>query len=165
MHFTLGQWSVSWRRWYRVSFSVVLSLFLPHLRTLAQEKRSEICLRFGTSGPSLCLYPLLSRIIILFPRYQWLLARKQKFLAKRFAHAIREHCRDLEHAYVYWIWLRGSTSYVITLFRSRLIFRLFCGVFCHLIFIACYNRLKKIKSLWAIFGWEWWVTNSQDEAC
>ena len=42
------------------------SLFLPHLRTLAQEKRSEICLRFGTSGPSLCLYPLLSRNIIYF---------------------------------------------------------------------------------------------------
>ena len=34
-------------------------LFLPHLRTLAHEKRSENCLRFATSGPSLCLYPLL----------------------------------------------------------------------------------------------------------
>ena len=42
------------------------SLFLPHLRTLAQEKRSENCLRFGTGGPSLCLYPLLSRNIIYF---------------------------------------------------------------------------------------------------
>ena len=39
------------------------SLFAPHLRTLDQEKRSEICLRFGTSGPSLCLYPLLLRKI------------------------------------------------------------------------------------------------------
>ena len=27
------------------------SLFLPHLRTLAQDKRSENCLCFGTSGP------------------------------------------------------------------------------------------------------------------
>ena len=35
------------------------SLFLPHLRTLAHEKRSKSCLRFATSGPSLCLYPLL----------------------------------------------------------------------------------------------------------
>ena len=43
------------------------SLFLPRLRTLAQEKRSENCLRFGTSGPSLCLYSFLSRNIILFP--------------------------------------------------------------------------------------------------
>ena len=34
------------------------SLFLPHLRTLTQEKRSQKCLRFGTGGPSLCLYPL-----------------------------------------------------------------------------------------------------------
>ena len=31
------------------------SLFLPHLRTLAQEKRSENRLRLGTGGPSLCL--------------------------------------------------------------------------------------------------------------
>ena len=68
LHFTLGQWSESWRRWCRVSFSVVLSFFLPHLRPLAQEKRSEICLGFGTSGPSLCLFPLLSRKIILSPR-------------------------------------------------------------------------------------------------
>ena len=43
------------------------SLFLPHLRTLAQEERSQNCLRFGTGGPSLCLYSLLSRNIIFFP--------------------------------------------------------------------------------------------------
>ena len=30
-----------------------------NLRTLAHEKRSENCLRFATSGPSLCLYSLL----------------------------------------------------------------------------------------------------------
>ena len=44
------------------------SLFLPRLRTLAQEKRSEICLRFGTSEPSLSLYPSLSRNIIFSQR-------------------------------------------------------------------------------------------------
>ena len=38
---------------------------------------------------------------------------KKKFLAKRFAHAISVHHRDFEHTYVYWIWLRGSASYVI----------------------------------------------------
>ena len=43
------------------------SLFLPHLRTLAQEKRSQNCLRFGTGGLSLCLYLLLSLNIIFFP--------------------------------------------------------------------------------------------------
>ena len=43
------------------------SLFLPHLSTLAQEKRSGNCLCFGTGGPSLCLYPLLSRNIVLSP--------------------------------------------------------------------------------------------------
>ena len=30
------------------------SLFLPHLRTITQEKRLPDCLRFGTGGPSLC---------------------------------------------------------------------------------------------------------------
>ena len=43
------------------------SLFLPHLRTLAQEKRSQNCLRFGTGGQSLCLYPLLLQNIIFSP--------------------------------------------------------------------------------------------------
>ena len=38
----------------------------------------------------------------------------EKILAKPFAHAISEHYRDFEHAYVYWIWLCGSASYVIT---------------------------------------------------
>ena len=38
---------------------------------------------------------------------------KKKILAKRFAHAIRVHYQDFEHANVYWIWLRGSASYVI----------------------------------------------------
>ena len=39
--------------------------------------------------------------------------KKKKIGRKRFAHAISEHYRGLEHAYVYWIWLRGYASYVI----------------------------------------------------
>ena len=51
---------------------------------------------------------------IIFPRANNGRSReKKKFLAKRFAHAISVHYRDFEHAYVYWIWLRGSASYVI----------------------------------------------------
>ena len=79
----------------------LFSLFLPHLRTLAQEKRSENCLRFGTGGASLCLYPLLSRNIILFPALTMAARVKKNPLAKRFAHAISVHYRDFEHAYVY----------------------------------------------------------------
>ena len=45
----------------------LFTLLVPHLRTLAQEKRSENCLRFGTGVPNLCLYPLLSRNIIFCP--------------------------------------------------------------------------------------------------
>ena len=77
------------------------SLFLPHLRTLAQEKRSQNCLRFWTGGPSLCLYPLLSRNVIFPALTMTARAKKTKILAKRFAHAISVHYRDFEHAYVY----------------------------------------------------------------
>ena len=78
-------------------------LFFSLLRTLAREKRSENCLRFGTGGPSLCLYLLLSRNIIFCPAIIMAARAKKKILAKRFAHAIsaRGHYRDLEHAYVY----------------------------------------------------------------
>ena len=38
------------------SFFRCFSLFLPHLRTLAHEKRSENCLRFVTSESSLCIH-------------------------------------------------------------------------------------------------------------
>ena len=49
----------------------------------------------------------------IFPRANNGRSREKKFLAKRFAHAISVHYRDFEHAYVYWIWLRGFASYVI----------------------------------------------------
>ena len=104
MHFTLGQWSESWPPSLIPNFLFhCFSLFLPHLRTLAHEKRSENCLRFATSGASLYLYPLLKRNITFS-------SREKKILAKSFAHAISEHHRDFEHAYVYWIWLCGSAS-------------------------------------------------------
>ena len=54
------------------------SLFLRHLRTLAQEKRSENCLRFGTGVPSLCLYPLSSRKILFFPALTMAVRAKKK---------------------------------------------------------------------------------------
>ena len=76
------------------------SLFLPLLRTLAQKKRSENCLRFGTGGPSLCFYPLSSRNIIFFAAVT-MAAGAKKILAKRFSRAISEHYRDFKQAYVY----------------------------------------------------------------
>ena len=54
------------------------SLFLRHLRTLAQEKRSENCLRFGTGGPSHCLYPLSSRNILFLPALTMAVRAKKK---------------------------------------------------------------------------------------
>ena len=41
-------------------------------------------------------------------------------MAKQFAHAICVHYQDFEHALVYWIWLRGSASYVIMYYIARL---------------------------------------------
>ena len=77
------------------------SLFLPHLRTLAQEKRSEIVFILGlVGGVSVSIHYCREISEYSSPRSQWPLARK-KILAKRFARAIREHYRDLEHAYVY----------------------------------------------------------------
>ena len=78
------------------------SLFLPHLRTLAHPhgKSLENCLRFGTGGPSPCLYPSLSRNILFFPGLTMAARAKKKFLEKRFAHAISVHYRDFVHAYV-----------------------------------------------------------------
>ena len=83
--------------------------------TLAQGKRLENCLCFGTGGLSLCLYPLLLQNILFFPALTMAAHMKKKFLEKWFAHTIRVHYRDFEHAYVYWIWLHGSASYVIIL--------------------------------------------------
>ena len=55
LHFTLGQANRDGAD-AKSPFPLFFSLFLHHLRTLAQEKRSENCLHFGTGGPSLCLY-------------------------------------------------------------------------------------------------------------
>ena len=67
---------------------------------------------------------------------------EKKFLAKLFAHPIsaRVHYRDLEHAYVYWIWLRGSASYVILQNSCKY-------------FEWCLNLLEVQKVLWAT-AWE-----------
>ena len=88
------------------------SLFLPHLRTLTQEKRSQNCLRFGTGGPSLCLYPLLSRNAIFFRALAMTAREKNKtFLAKQFAHAISGH-------YISGFWARLRKLNVIGLARA-----------------------------------------------
>ena len=85
----------------------------------------------------------------IFPRWQWPLAHKT-FLAKRFAHAISEHCRDLEHAYVYWIWLRGSASYVIKVFllilnENLLVLNFLSGFFPLVTFIRAYLGILSFK--------------------
>ena len=66
LHFTLGQAN----RDGAESPFPLFSLFLPHLRTLAQKKRSENCLHFGTGGRvSVCIYNC-SEIKYFSPRKQ-----------------------------------------------------------------------------------------------
>ena len=78
------------------------SLFLPHLGTLAQEKRSEIVFVLGLVGGVSVSIHYCCKISEYFPHANNGRSREKKFLAKRFAHAIsaRVHYRDLEHAYV-----------------------------------------------------------------
>ena len=79
------------------------SLFLPHLRTLAQEKRSEIVFVLGLVGGVSVSIHYCREISEYFPHaINNGRSREKKFLAKRFAHAIsaRVHYQDLEHAYV-----------------------------------------------------------------
>ena len=93
--------------------------FSASFKNSSPREKVGNCLRFGTGGWSLFFIHFGREISEYFsPRQQWPLARKRKILAKRFARAIRVHYRDLEHAYVcvYWIWLRGSASYVIISF-------------------------------------------------
>ena len=80
-----------------------LSLFLPHLRTLAQEKRSENSLPFGTGGPSLFVFVIVAKYNI-FP---W--ANNK---ASGEAICSRSQCA-LSGFWARWIWLRGSARYVI----------------------------------------------------
>ena len=75
------------------------SLFLPHLRTLSRESRSENCLRFGTGGPSLFVSIFVAKYNI-FPRTNNGPLARKKILAKRFARAISVHYPDFEQAYV-----------------------------------------------------------------
>ena len=66
-------------------------LFLSYLRTLAQEKRSQNFLRFGTGGPSVCLYLLLSRNIIFFLALTMLLEQKKnssEAICSRYQHPL-----------------------------------------------------------------------------
>ena len=88
--------------------------FSASFKNSSPKEKVGNCLRFGTGGWSLCFYPLWSRNIwIFFPTLTMAARSKKKILAKRFAYAVSRHYRDLEHPYVYWIWLGGSTSYVI----------------------------------------------------
>ena len=66
-------------------------LFFSLLRTLAREKRSENCLRFGTGGPNLCLYLLLSRNIIFCPALTMAACAKKNFwLSNLLMPSVRE---------------------------------------------------------------------------
>ena len=108
--FTLREWSESWRRWWQVSFSVVFSASFKNSRALPKRKGWKSVFVLGLVG-RVSDYPLLSQNIIFPPANNG--CSREKILPKRFAHAISVHYQDFEHTCVYWIWLRGSASYVL----------------------------------------------------
>ena len=73
--------------------------FSASFKNSSPREKVGNCLRFGTGGLSLCLYPLLSRNILFFPALT-MAARARKNI---FGEAISVHYRDFEHAYVYLI--------------------------------------------------------------
>ena len=99
LHFNLEQWSELWWRWWRVSLRLFFSFPASFKNSNLREKVGN-CLRFGTGGWSLHAN-----------NGRW---REKKHFWQSDLLA-RSECTilDLEHAYVYWIWLRGFASYVI----------------------------------------------------
>ena len=118
LHFTLGQWSESWRRWCRVSFPLFLSFFASFKNSSEKKVRKIVFGLWLVDRISVCIH-YCREIDNIFPALTMatMAARakkkQNKTPAKRFAHAISVHYRDFEHSCVYWKWLRGSSFSVI----------------------------------------------------
>ena len=68
--------------------------FSASFKNSSPREKVGNCLRFGTGGLSLCLYPLLSRNILFFFALTMAARAKKKIPAKRFAHVISVHYQD-----------------------------------------------------------------------
>ena len=102
------------------------SLFLPHLRTLAQEKRSEIVFVLGlVGGVSVSVSIIVAKYPNIFPHPNngRSRARKKKISGKAICsrHQRQSAPSRFGARLRYWIWLRGSASYVIMLHRTKFI--------------------------------------------
>ena len=105
------------------------SLFLPHLRTLAHEKRPVNLSSFlePVGRVSVCSHNSGRSREKIIPG-EAISSRHQRALS------------DFEHAYVYWIWLRGSASYVINLFSQCVIVCLFVCFFMYLYVVIIISK-------------------------
>ena len=118
LHFSLGQWSESWRRWCRVSFPLFLSFFASFKNSSEKKVRKIVFGLWLVDRISVCIH-YCREIDNIFPALTMatMAARakkkQNKTPAKRFAHAISVHYRDFEHSCVYGKWLRGSSFSVI----------------------------------------------------
>ena len=98
--------------------------FSASFKNSSPRERFGNCLRFGTGGWSLCFYPLLSLNIWIFFPTLTMAARAKKISGKAIcSRHQRESALSRFGARVrYWIWLRGSASYVIihlNFFKTR----------------------------------------------
>ena len=87
------------------------SLFSTSFKNSSPTEKVGNCLRFGTGGWSLCFYPLLSRNIWIFFRTLTMAARAKKNFWQ--SDLLTSSAREFGARVRYWIWLRGSASYVI----------------------------------------------------
>ena len=92
------------------------SLFLPHLRTLAQEKRSEIVFVLElVGGVSVSIHYCREISEYFSPRLTMAARAKKKISGKAICsrHQRKSALSRFEARVRYWSWLRGSASYVI----------------------------------------------------
>ena len=92
--------------------------FSASFRNPSPREKVGNCLRFGTGGWSLCFFPLLSRNTwVFFPTLTMAACAKKISGEAICLRHQRESAPSRFGARVrYWIWLRGSASYVITIF-------------------------------------------------
>ena len=120
------KWNIKWSEANRDGadaespFPLFFSFSASFKNSSPREKVGKLSSFWDWWAESLFVSIIVAKYII-FPRANNGRSREKKILAKRFAHAISVHYRDFEHAYVYWIWLRGSASYIISLFRLLLV--------------------------------------------
>ena len=93
--------------------------FSASFKNSSPREKVGNCLRFGTGGWSLCFYPLLSRNNWIFFHTLTMATRARKKISGKAICSRHQRESALSRFGArerYWIWLRGSASYVIKVY-------------------------------------------------